>query len=333
MQNNGYSEESKAKMTAIVEKIFKGNKGILAMDERATTLGTKLESYGIDNTVDKRRSFRELLLRTNEIDKYIGGVIMNEETVDQTDSSGKPLAEYVTDRGMALGMKFDKGLVDLNSEEKHSIGLEDLPVRLACAAAKGIEFAKWRVVYNIANACPSAEICRLNAEALLSFTLAAQSCGIVPIAEPEISFIGAYTILDMEDLAKKLYRDLIELFNKNDVYLPGLVLKISFLCPGKGSPERVTIGEIAKRNVELLTTALPSEIGAIVFLSGGHDANEAFGYLEHIRKENQKHRFLSFSFARALTDNVIAIWKGDAKNNTKAQMQFKTNLIRSQFVS
>ena len=58
-------------------------RGILAMDESNATCGKRLESIGLENTEDSRRAYRELLVTTPGLGKYISGAIMLEETLFQ----------------------------------------------------------------------------------------------------------------------------------------------------------------------------------------------------------------------------------------------------------
>ena len=55
-------------------------KGILAGDEWVSLIGEKFAPLGIENTEENRRKYRELLYTTANIEKYISGIIMFEET-------------------------------------------------------------------------------------------------------------------------------------------------------------------------------------------------------------------------------------------------------------
>lgn len=47
------------------------------------------------------------------MERYISGVILFEEQLYQTGPDGKRLVQHLIDRGVLLGIKVDKGLVDL----------------------------------------------------------------------------------------------------------------------------------------------------------------------------------------------------------------------------
>jgi hypothetical protein len=53
------------------------------MDESNATCGKRLQSIGLENTEDSRRAYRELLVTTPGLGKYISGAIMFEETLFQ----------------------------------------------------------------------------------------------------------------------------------------------------------------------------------------------------------------------------------------------------------
>lgn len=48
-------------------------KGILAMDESNATCGKRLEGIGLENTVENRQTYRELLVTTPGLGEYISG--------------------------------------------------------------------------------------------------------------------------------------------------------------------------------------------------------------------------------------------------------------------
>lgn len=54
------------------------------MDESNATAGKRLESIGMENTVENRQAYRELMLSTPGIGQYISGAILFEETLYQS---------------------------------------------------------------------------------------------------------------------------------------------------------------------------------------------------------------------------------------------------------
>ncbi|KAI4292118.1 fructose-bisphosphate aldolase, class I [Pancytospora philotis] len=324
MSKESLSEDAKHRLDATVELMFSGGKGLLAMDEKPETIGKKFEQYEIENSAENRRRFRELLVGTKQIERYVGGVIFNEETVGQADKEGVLLTERVAAKGVAVGMKFDKGLVGPDADV--AVGLEDLAPRMERAAAAQIVFAKWRAVFDTGAAAVGSRSWNTNIESFGQYVRIAQRYGVVPIVEPEILHDGPHSLQEMEDTAQKLYSAIVEQLRGCNAYLPGVVMKISFLASGAQSNEQETAGQIGRRTVELIERSLPSDIGAIVFLSGGHPKEEAFSYLKAVKKAQRTPGHLSFSFARALTNSVLETWAGDNANDDRAQDELMGNL-------
>ncbi|AXY44102.1 class I fructose-bisphosphate aldolase [Halomonas sp. JS92-SW72] len=87
--NGQYAEE----LVATANKIASTGKGILAMDESNATCGKRLESIGLENTVENRQAYRELLVTTPGLGQYISGAILFEETLFQNTRKGTSMVE------------------------------------------------------------------------------------------------------------------------------------------------------------------------------------------------------------------------------------------------
>ena len=131
--------------------------GILAADESTGTIGKRFDSIKVENTEENRRAYRELLFTTEGIEKYISGVIMFEETLDQATADGKNFVELLQSKGVLPGIKVDKGLVVLQGtkDENSTQGLDGLADRCKKYYQKGCRFAKWRAVLKIGDGRPS----------------------------------------------------------------------------------------------------------------------------------------------------------------------------------
>jgi fructose-bisphosphate aldolase class I len=71
------------------KKIGRPGFGILAADESTGTIGKKFVTINLENTFDNRRKYRELLFTTPDIENYISGVILYDETARQSSSTGQ----------------------------------------------------------------------------------------------------------------------------------------------------------------------------------------------------------------------------------------------------
>ena len=78
----------KAELIQVAKEIAAAGKGILAADESTGTIGQRFASIDVENTVDNRRAYRDLLFTAPGIQEHISGVIMFEETVDQSSADG-----------------------------------------------------------------------------------------------------------------------------------------------------------------------------------------------------------------------------------------------------
>ena len=103
----------KDELIRVAREISAPGKGILAADESTGTIGKRFDAIQVENNVDNRRAYRELLFTAPQIEENISGVIMYEETIDQAAADGKNFVEGLRSRGIHAGIKLDKGLVIL----------------------------------------------------------------------------------------------------------------------------------------------------------------------------------------------------------------------------
>ena len=138
-------------------KIARPGFGILAADESTGTIGSRFQKINVENTEPNRRSYRELLFTADGIEKYISGVIMFEETLDQATKDGTNFVSLLKSKGIVPGIKVDKGLVVIGgtNDENATQGLDGLADRVKTYYAKGARFAKWRAVVKIGDGRPS----------------------------------------------------------------------------------------------------------------------------------------------------------------------------------
>ena len=182
-------------LTATMDHLLQDGKGILAADESNGTIGKRFASIGVENNETNRCNYRLLLANTNDLEQYINGVILFEETFQNKDEHGTPIAELFAKKGIIPGIKVDQGLINLaNTEEKVTQGLDGLTERLVHFKSLGAKFAKWRNVYSISDYTPSLTAMKAGAEVLARYAACCQSVGIVPIVEPEVLIDGDHNI-------------------------------------------------------------------------------------------------------------------------------------------
>lgn len=308
-------------LSNIAKQMVAPGKGILAADESMKTVGKRFASIALENTEDNRRAFREMLLTVPGENEYISGVILHDETIRQTTSSGKTFVEILQAAGILPGIKVDLGLIE-SGNEKLTTGLEELDARLKEYVALGAKFCKWRSVITIGEGMPTEENIRQNAKDLAAYALVCQQNGLVPIVEPEVLLDGNHTIEQAEAASEKILTALFEELKHAEVALEGIILKTSMVLPGKDSDMKAAPEQVAAATLRVFKKVLPNELAGEAFLSGGQGDIEATQNLNAIHQEKHLPWPLSFSFARALQDAATKTWQGKPENLAVAQKVF-----------
>lgn len=315
-----------------LEKIAKDlvapGRGILAADESSNTCQKRFDSVGVECTEETRREYRDLLFTTPGAADFMSGVILYEETFNQSTEDGQSFPEYLKSHNVIPGIKVDKGLIDLPGfeGEKLSQGLDGLPERMSAFYEGGARFAKWRSVITIDEGIPTDECISANAFVLGRYARICQDAGIVPLVEPEVLFDGKHTIAQCEEVISKIFDALFATMNSLRVHIPGAVLKTSMILPGRDSGTPIDHDDVAERTVKALHNHVPHDLGGIVFLSGGQKSNDAFINLNRINKKGQHPWGVTFSYSRALQDPVLKAWAKDRDAKQQTQELFHKQL-------
>ncbi len=179
-----------------IEQLFSNGKGLLAMDESTPTCNKRFAAAGIQQNVEMRRKYRELIVTTPDLNESIGGAILYDETIRQQTKSGEPIAIVLMNAGIIPGIKLDKGAKPLARfpNEKVTEGLDGLRERLSEYRTLGARFAKWRAVIAIGDGIPTTACIKANVHALTRYAALCQEADIVPIVEPEILMEGNHSI-------------------------------------------------------------------------------------------------------------------------------------------
>lgn len=312
-------------LESTMTKLAARGKGILAADESSGTITKRFTAVGIESTEDTRRAYRDLLISTPGINEFIAGVILFEETLNQLTLDGIPFPDKLKQLGILPGIKVDKGLALLPAtrEEQFAQGLDGLAERLADYKRKGACFAKWRAVYAISNNTPSSLAIQTNAHGLASYAALCQAAGIVPIVEPEILIDGDHTIERCAEVSEPVLHAVFEALYIHKVSLEHIVLKPSMVINGKKCVTKASVEQVAKATLTALRRTVPAAVPTINFLSGGQTSEEATAHLNAMNTSSPHLPWnLSYSYARALQDYAMKIWKGDSKNVAAAQNVF-----------
>jgi fructose-bisphosphate aldolase, class I len=306
----------------IAQFIATAGKGILAADESNATIEKRFKTINIESTEENRKNYREMLFTAPNIENYLSGVILYEETLMQKTSTGILMGNLLAERGILPGIKVDKGLVNLpfTHDEKVTQGLDGLAERLQTYEKFGAKFAKWRAVFNISMTKPSALAIEANAHALARYAAICQQAGIVPIVEPEILMDGDHTIEQCKVVSEQVLNTVFDHLYRNKVLLEGIVLKPSMVTAGESAVKQASVEAVAQETIGVLLRTVPAAVPSINFLSGGQSPELA---TEHLSEMNRRYPHLpwtlSFSYGRALQAHSLEAWQGEEKNIEKAQ--------------
>lgn len=297
-----------------VARMMAPGKGILAADESTGTITKRLKAVGVESTEDTRRDYRELLFTAPGIEECISGVILYDETIRQSASSGEPFPRLLEGRGILPGIKVDRGAKDFAAHpgEKVTEGLDGLRERFAEYYELGARFAKWRAVIaiDVDKGLPSRACIEANAHALARYAALAQEADIVPIVEPEVLIDGAHTLGQCEAATGRTLKQVFSELTAQGVLLEGVVLKPSMVIAGKGSASRSSVDEVAEATLRTLKRFVPAATGGIAFLSGGQTPEQATAHLNAMNRSGPLPWPLTFSFARALQNPALETWRG-----------------------
>lgn len=298
-------------------------KGLLAMDESLPTANKRFAKLGIPQTEEMRRAYRELLVTTPDLGKFISGAILFDETIRQKTKDGRSMVKVLTDEGIIPGIKVDTGAKDMAGHpgEKISEGLDGLRERLVEYYQMGARFAKWRAVIVIGDNIPSRACIEANAHALARYAALCQESGLVPIVEPEVLMDGAHSLEECFEVTEEVLRAVFDQLFIQWVMLEGVILKPNMIVPGLKCPKQESAEKVAEATVNCFLRAVPAAVPGITFLSGGQSAEQASLRLHamNLLFKSKLPWELSFSYGRALQQPALEIWRGDEANVAEAQ--------------
>jgi fructose-bisphosphate aldolase class I len=336
------------KLIDTAKSMVAGDKGLLAMDESNPTCNKRFAKLGIPQTVEARRAYRELIVTAPGLGESISGVILYDETIRQQKKDGTPFVKAITDAGIIPGIKVDAGAKDLAGHpgEKITEGLDGLRERLAEYSKMGARFAKWRAVITVGDGIPSRGCIEANAQGLARYAALCQEAELVPVVEPEVLMDGDHTLGRCGEVTEEVLRTVFNQLYTQRVMLEGTILKPNMVLPGLTCPpqeevkevaageqqyqvrlidrqqdELEDVNEVADATVRCLLRAVPAAVPGIAFLSGGQSAELASARLNamNARFKSRLPWALAFSFARAIQQPALEIWRGEEAHVIAAQ--------------
>ena len=301
-----------------IDKIFSSKKGILAADESENTMNKRLEFVGVKPTLENRNKWREILIETKNIENYISGIILFEETLNHKvgDTS---YTDFLHAKGILVGIKVDQGLEKVGQDGFYTKGLEGLDLRIDNFKQKGVTFTKWRSVYQIKNNSLDEELMKRNNSDLVKYAKIVLEKELTPILEPELLRTKGYDTEIGQKIHQKILVSLISNLKEQQIPFDKIIIKTNFSAGGLDS--ELLSEQVCKDTMRTLKT-LPSNLGGLVFLSGGFNTEDSIEYLRLVSRDAKEKGIgfpISFSYGRALQQNALKIWKGPENNEAKVK--------------
>ncbi len=334
-------KETDGNLRLIAKTMVSPGRGILAADESGGSIHKKFEEAGIPDDEAHRRDYRNIFFTTHNLEKYVNGVILFDETARQMSDDGRDFVSYLTSKGIVPGIKVDEGLEPFSepeyANEKWTKGLDTLPERLAEYYEMGARFAKWRAAFevtldgvgsdNVVVKTPSTFAIEKNCEILAQYARDCQNAGIVPIVEPEVVHDGYYSIETCAKITSDILDCLFKQLAKFNVNLEGCILKTNMVLAGKKYETQSTPEEVGEWTTKVLREHCPKELAGVVFLSGGQGVEQATDNLQAVTNNGPLPFPVTFSYARALQGPALDAWKGDNNNADNAREAFAARLV------
>jgi fructose-bisphosphate aldolase class I len=132
---------------------------------------------------------------------------------------------------------------------------------------------------------------------------------------------GDHSMERCRDLTKDVLRAVFGHLYTQRVMLEGMILKANMVLPGLDCPKQESVNEVADATVKCLLQIVPAALPGVAFLSGGQSCELASARLNamNARSKPPLPWALAFSFARAIQQPALDIWKGRLDNVAAAQ--------------
>lgn len=308
-------------LESLAAALLSPGKGILAADESLPTIEERFSSVQVESTEETRHAFREMLLTTSNLQRFISGVILHDETIRQGLLDGTSFAEKLQRDGIIPGIKVDRGTQPLPGypNERITEGLDGLQDRLSEYKTLGARFTKWRAVFHVSDSTPSGIAIDVNANALARFAALSQELGMLPIVEPEVLMVGNHSLLRTCHVTADVLRRVFYVLFDHGVKLEQMLLKPNMVVPGLDCSQQAGAEEVARWTLACMRRVVPVAVPGIMFLSGGQSAELATLRLNAINLMGRHPWELSFSFSRALQVPALIAWRGEAANVAAGQ--------------
>jgi fructose-bisphosphate aldolase class I len=151
--------------------------------------------------------------------------------------------------------------------------------------------------------------------------LVATAKAMVAEGEGLLAMEGEHPLEKCFEVTAEVLRTVFSQLYTQRVTLEGMILKPNMVLPGKDCPKQDSVEEVADATVTCLLRGVPAAVPGIAFLSGGQPYELASARLNamNVRFKSRVPWALAFSFARAIQQPALEIWKGQQANAAAAQ--------------
>lgn len=152
MMNTKPKKDFRKELCETVSKLCVPGKGIMEVDEVYESAISKVfSSCGVPATQDSYKTYREIIVTTPGLEKYISGLCCAPETIVTPVLGGGKFVDSVLSRGMLPGVRADKCVYPLPGllEEGLTVGLDSLIQNIGTWCTSGCKFAVWRSTFKV----------------------------------------------------------------------------------------------------------------------------------------------------------------------------------------
>ena len=112
VMQNAFDSSIEITLKETADLLVRQRKGILAADESSSSIVNRFQAINVENVPEQRRVFRQLLFSTANIQQYISGVILHEETFNQSNDSSILFPIMLKEIGILPGIRLDKVVIE-----------------------------------------------------------------------------------------------------------------------------------------------------------------------------------------------------------------------------
>jgi fructose-bisphosphate aldolase class I len=305
--------------------IASSSKCILAADESIKNFSEGFESINLENSEENRRKYRAVLFSMNDIQEFVSGVLLSEESLYPTDSIGaNDVVEILKSKCIIPGITVDQGIKAIHCMSGERLNV-DFSVRCKKYFEHGVRFAKCREVLPMENGNLSISLVDEYVRAFASYASICQSCGLVPVLAPEIQMDGDFPVEMAAVASEKMLAALVKALSDHHVMLEGTLIITNMVRSGSKAVMNSSAREIALATVRVLQHTVPCAVAGI-HLSPGDIPEEKFYDVVNCMKECSgpiPWALGSFVVGHNIHPSVLSNWRGLDVNKEAAQKVFR----------